>query len=71
LSAERFFKDEVFLADQITCPYCGYEHRDSWEWAGGGEATEETECSECEREFLCSRVVSVSYTTRKLEADHA
>src|ERR1035437_6197215 len=51
------------------CPHCGHEHRDAWEWDFGtgmeGEAT--FECDHCEKEFVCSREVEVTYSTRKVE----
>lgn len=52
--------------DEIVCPHCGYEHRDSWERNDGDEGTFETECGECERMFECRRCVSISYVSREI-----
>lgn len=57
--------------DQITCPYCGHEHRDSWEWDSGtgmgAEGDGEDECAACEETMHISRHVTTTYTTRKTE----
>jgi predicted RNA-binding Zn-ribbon protein involved in translation (DUF1610 family) len=47
-----------------TCPHCGYQEHDSWEIGGGLEGDFETACNSCGEDFLVSRNVSVSYTTR-------
>lgn len=51
------------------CPYCGYEHPDAWEWdfGAGTEGNTEIECDNCEKEFFVSRMVEVSYSTRKIK----
>lgn len=59
---------DALYTDDIVCPYCGHEERDSWEWQPelhGPEGDGDTECGECGREFGVSRHVSVSYSTRK------
>jgi hypothetical protein len=48
--------------DEVICPHCGYEHRDSWEFQDG-----EHDCPDCEKSFTLSRNVSVTYDTKKLE----
>jgi hypothetical protein len=53
---------EVFLASHITCPYCGYEDRDSWE---ASDSDDEYQCGHCEKLFSYERVVDISYTSRK------
>lgn len=57
--------------DEITCPHCGYEHRDSWEWHSDGgcyEATDDFECGSCEKTFLVSRhVPSCYYSSEKIK----
>jgi DNA-directed RNA polymerase subunit RPC12/RpoP len=51
---------------EITCPYCGYKFRDSWEF--NDDTSEQTvECHACEKEFLLYVEVSVDYTTKKKE----
>jgi len=52
--------------DNIRCPYCGHEHRDSWEF-GLGEDDGEDECVECERSFKWSRQVTVTYSTQPVK----
>ena len=51
--------------DFITCPYCGYEDRDSWEVDFGNSECMEIECSNCGKEMGVTRNVSVSYTSYK------
>jgi len=53
--------------DEIVCPYCGHEHRDSWEMLDGHSDCGKVDCGECEREFEVSRYVSVSYTSYPIE----
>ena len=52
----------------ITCPYCGWTNCDSWEegrgvnYDGGlGVLT----CGECEKSFLASRNMKITYSTEK------
>jgi hypothetical protein len=45
------------------CPYCGYEHRDCFEWSDSGNV----ECEKCDKTFWCDREVEVTYTTSKAE----
>ena len=54
--------------DETVCPYCGYKEGDSWELGstGGGEEDGETECGNCEETYRWSRVISVTYNTRKM-----
>lgn len=49
--------------DEVTCPSCGYEFSDSWEFAEG-----EHRCDECGDDFTVERIVSCSYSTTKKEA---
>ena len=51
--------------DFITCPYCGYEDRDSWEVDLGNNECTEIECRNCGKEMRVTRNVSVSYTSYK------
>lgn len=50
----------------ITCPYCGEEDRDSWEYSDvKGDC--EIECSKCEKTFILEEPErSISYTTRPM-----
>ena len=49
--------------DNAVCPYCGHVEVDSWEYhlSDGGE-TEEV-CRDCDRSFIVSCDVTVSYST--------
>ena len=49
--------------DEIICPYCGYEHHDSWEVTGGGDMN----CDECGKEFYYCENITVDYCTEKKE----
>ena len=52
----------------VVCPYCGFIHDDSWEFS---RQSHTGWCRECDREFRLSADQRVTYTTAKLEADHA
>jgi DNA-directed RNA polymerase subunit RPC12/RpoP len=56
----EFDKDTDYTGE-VVCPWCGYEHGDSWEMTEG-----ETECGECGRKFEMTRDVSVSYCTSRI-----
>lgn len=49
--------------DEIVCPNCGYEFVDSWEQDDEGIL----DCGECEKEFTFSRIITVDYSTAKIE----
>lgn len=51
--------------DELVCPYCGHEHRDSWE---ASDDDGSFWCGECDAEFSYTRHISVSYSTSKLAA---
>lgn len=55
--------------DEIVCPYCGYEFRDSWEYDGADGEDNETECGECGKEFTYERSLTVQYLTFTSEED--
>ncbi len=55
--------------DNIICPYCGYEVRDSWELGGGGEHDDSMICDACAREFEWSRILTAQYSTRRIGGD--
>jgi transcription elongation factor Elf1 len=50
--------------DDIVCPYCGYEFTDSWEFEGN-EDLGLIDCQSCEKPFIATRNVEVTYTTEK------
>lgn len=47
--------------NEVTCPWCGFEFEDSWEFSDEGKVN----CDECEKNFIYSRDVSVSYSSSK------
>jgi len=56
-------KIEHEYTTQVTCPYCGYEHKDSWEFV---EDCDEMDCYRCEKEFLYIRNITVNFSTEKI-----
>jgi DNA-directed RNA polymerase subunit RPC12/RpoP len=44
----------------ITCPYCGYEDKNSWEYR---EESGDIECPDCGKKFHYNRNVDVTYCT--------
>lgn len=54
--------------ENIVCPYCGHEDRDSNEVEFDGlEGEAEVDCGECCELFLVTRNVTVSYSSNKKE----
>jgi DNA-directed RNA polymerase subunit RPC12/RpoP len=55
---------EVFdtsYTDLITCPWCGAEFVDSWEFEDG-----EYDCNSCGKPFEVCHDVSITYSTAKV-----
>lgn len=57
--AEEFDTD---YTSEVVCPYCGHQHRDSWELL---EDCDTYECVSCEKEFEYQRETEVTYCTWK------
>lgn len=56
--------------DEITCPYCGYEFSDSFEYQDGWqEELGDIDCPDCKETFECTASFSVSYSTKKKDPD--
>jgi DNA-directed RNA polymerase subunit RPC12/RpoP len=53
--------------DFVTCPYCGYEDKDSWEIQFDNNGQGGVQCAECAKEFLVQQNISISYSTEKLK----
>jgi hypothetical protein len=53
------------LTHEAVCPWCGYEHVDSWEFRDNDTAN----CHECENGFKLERIVTVQYTTERSGED--
>ena len=49
--------------EEIVCPWCGYEFKDSWEFKENGE----TECYGCEKRFKHYQIINVTYDTERIE----
>lgn len=48
--------------DEITCPHCGYEAMESYDWGCPDvDWTEVTECPQCEKQFEWTRLKTVQY----------
>lgn len=60
---ERVWENEQWHKDEITCPWCGHEETDSWEF--DGEYDDEYECEHCGRPFVLERVVDITYTSKR------
>ena len=52
---------------EIMCPYCGESDSDSWEVRGEPDEERQITCGYCEREFLFTRSLEVTYSSRKIE----
>lgn len=50
----------------ITCPYCGYVDRDSWEFQTS--SCDDWECPKCLEHFCVEREIEITYSTKKQEA---
>ena len=55
------FNGDTDCTNEIVCPWCGYEHSDSWEMGDG-----ETECHDCGRKFETEKDVTVTYSTSRI-----
>ena len=51
----------------IICPFCGAEDGDSWEEQPGNEDLGNIECGECGRTFAAERIMTVEYSTYKID----
>lgn len=56
----EFGADTDYTAE-IVCPWCGYEHSDSWEKEPGNR-----NCPDCGRDFEVERNVEVTYSTSRI-----
>jgi len=51
----------------IICPYCGAEDGDSWECMPEETDLGNIECCECGRTFAAERIISIEYSTHKID----
>ena len=60
---KQAWRNEQYLKDEITCPWCGYENPDSWEFES--EYDDAYECPSCGELFILERDVNITYTSRR------
>jgi len=51
--------------DEVVCPWCGYEHADSWERNMNNGSESMDWCEECGGQMSITCHIDVSYTTGK------
>lgn len=51
--------------DEIICPYCAYQDKESYADNGGDEGEFATGCVNCGRIIIADRTIEVTYSTRK------
>jgi len=57
--------ESIYDDDYPICPYCGYVEIDAWELELTDDESEH-DCSNCERIYLITRNVSVTYTSKAI-----
>lgn len=57
------WENEQSGKENITCPWCGYEDTDSWEF--DAEYDDDYECPSCGKPFILERIVEVTYTSKR------
>lgn len=57
------WENEQSNKEEITCPWCGYEDSDSWEFEG--EFDDAYECPECGKKFVLEVFTEITYTSRR------
>lgn len=60
--------EDMLYEDEITCPYCGDEHSDSWEMA---DDDSHYECGTCGGIFSYQRDVEVTYNSSPVSPPEA
>lgn len=55
-----------FCTENIICPYCGYEFKDSWDFSSDS-AILECDNEKCKKKFSYGRDIVVEYTTSKVD----
>jgi transcription elongation factor Elf1 len=57
--------------DAPTCPHCGHEHEESFEWRFDGQGCRpESACDSCGQLFHCYQHVTITYSTELIPTDH-
>lgn len=49
----------------LVCPWCGYEHDESWEFGGGQEGEFRLDCHSCDQPIAGERRVTVVYYSQR------
>jgi len=57
---------DTYHTDEVTCPYCGYEHDCSHEYFDVGQESIDIGCEGCGKEFFAKAESNARYTTRKI-----
>ena len=57
--------EDKYYEDEITCPYCGHVHSDSYEYS---DSEDEQECRQCGGVFSYERYVEVTYSSQPVNA---
>ena len=52
---------ECYGSAEITCPYCGHEHTESYSWHEGEGSGFDMECEECAKSFWVDIEYSIEY----------
>lgn len=60
------WENEQYGTSEITCPWCGYEFSDSWEY---GDDDDACECPDCGKLFSYTRDIEVTYTSKRRKCD--
>lgn len=69
MSAEHLDWETYTHVDEVTCPYCGEAHGDSWEWASDHD--DAMLCDYCGQTFSYYKHLEVTYVSRRKDAPNA
>ena len=61
-------EDDVYCSDNITCPNCGQEDRDSWE---APDSDDEKYCEVCGSVFSYERNIEITYSSSVVERNES
>ena len=68
--SDRYIDDEP-SGDEVVCPWCNHEHRDSWDYDWTANETAEIDCEECGKTFEARRSFDVTYYSSRKPAGSA
>lgn len=52
---------------ELICPYCNYEYSDSWEYQDAQDKDVQTQCPECEKNFIYSTDYDITFSSYKCD----